>query len=399
MKSNTQKIIEQIKLIYNSTFIPIHCFEKDTCICALPTYDLPVDFIQAYKQQLKNTEENCFYISTKESLYVGVAKDTRDREIIIGPVSSTELSSKDIDSLLTTYMLPHTYKEGIQTFYEITPLFSLYQFLNILALVYQFLTGDFIDVFEKFGLVNPEAERSVGETHSVALIERKENSVFHNTYSFEQQYFDFVEKGDVDGLLHFMQTIPSLSEGRTSNDSLRQAKNIFISSTTLITRHAIAGGLDIETAYQLSDSYIQEVEKMSDQASITSLNATVALDFTKRVAEAKIPTGMSQDIFNCIQYVSNHVNQNISVEEIAQYLNMDRTTLSKKFKRELGFNISSYIMRRKLEEAKSLLNYTDMTISEISEYLCFSSQAYFQNVFKKKFKITPKEYRRNHTTQ
>ena len=76
---------------------------------------------------------------------------------------------------------------------------------------------------------------------------------------------------------------------------------------------------------------------------------------------------------------------------------MDRTTLSKKFKRELGFNISSYIMRRKLEEAKSLLNYTDMTISEISEYLCFSSQAYFQNVFKKKYGITPKEYRKKQT--
>lgn len=395
----TKEIAELLKLIYNSTFIPLHFYEQERCICAFPSYDLPVDFISANKSMLDITEGDCFYISTKESLYVALARDNYDREIIIGPVSSTNLSSKDIDSLLTSYMLPHTFKEEIQNFYENTPLFSLYQFLNILAMVNQCLTGKFIDVFEKFGLVNPEAERSIGETHSAALVERKENSVFHNTYSFEQKYFDYVEKGDVDGLLQFMQTIPSLSEGQTSSDTLRQAKNIFISSTTLITRHAIVGGLDVETAYQLSDSYIQEVEKMSDQASITSLNATAAIDFTKRVAEAKIPTGMSQDIFECIQFVSNHVNQNVSVEEIASHLNMDRTTLSKKFKRELGFNISSYIMRRKLEEAKSLLNYTDMTISEISEYLCFSSQAYFQNVFKKKFKITPKEYRKNHTTQ
>ena len=393
----TKEIASLLKLTYNSTFIPLHFYEGENCICALPTNDLPIDFISANKRLLDSTEEDCFYFSTKESLYVGVVKDNQNREIIIGPVSSTNLSSKDIDSLLTAYMLPHTYKEDIQTFYENTPMFSLYQFLNILALVHRCLTGKLIDVFEKFGLVNPQTEKSIGETHSVALVERKENSVFHNTYNFEKKYFDYVEKGDVDGLLQFMQTIPSLSEGQTSSDSLRQAKNIFISSTTLITRHAIAGGLDIETAYQLSDSYIQEVEKMSDRSSITSLNATAAIDFAKRVAEAKIPTGMSQDIFNCIQYVSNHVNQNISVEEIAQYLNMDRTTLSKKFKRELGFNISSYIMRRKLEEAKSLLNYTDMTISEISEYLCFSSQAYFQNVFKKKYGITPKEYRKKQT--
>ena len=50
-------------------------------------------------------------------------------------------------------------------------------------------------------------------------------------------------------------------------------------------------------------------------------------------------------------------------------------------------------MRRKLEEAKSLLIYTDKTISEISEYLCFSTQSYFQNVFKKKYGQTPKEFR------
>ena len=134
---------------------------------------------------------------------------------------------------------------------------------------------------------------------------------------------------------------------------------------------------------------------MSDQASITALNATCAIDFTKRVAEAKMPAGMSTDIFDAIQFISNHVNQHISVEDVARNLNMDRTTLSKKFKRELGFNISNYIMRRKLEEAKSLLTYTDRTISEISEYLCFSTQSYFQNVFKAKYGMTPKEYRKN----
>lgn len=56
--------------------------------------------------------------------------------------------------------------------------------------------------------------------------------------------------------------------------------------------------------------------------------------------------------------------------------------------------MSEFIMRCKLEEAKALLAYTDKPISEISSYLCFSSQAYFQNVFKKKYGITPNAYRR-----
>lgn len=50
-------------------------------------------------------------------------------------------------------------------------------------------------------------------------------------------------------------------------------------------------------------------------------------------------------------------------------------------------------MRYKLEEAKSLLTYSDKSLGEISSYLSFSSQSYFQNVFKKKYGITPLQYR------
>ena len=48
-----------------------------------------------------------------------------------------------------------------------------------------------------------------------------------------------------------------------------------------------------------------------------------------------------------------------------------------------------------LEEAKNLLSFTNKSLSEISNYLCFSSQAYFQNVFKKNYGMTPLQYRGN----
>jgi AraC-like DNA-binding protein len=103
---------------------------------------------------------------------------------------------------------------------------------------------------------------------------------------------------------------------------------------------------------------------------------------------------MSADIYESLQYISTHTNQPIRVEDVAEHIGKSRSYLSRKFKAELGFQISDFIMRRKLEEAKSLLSFTDKSISEISEYLCFSSQSYFQNVFKKKYGITPNQYRR-----
>lgn len=66
----------------------------------------------------------------------------------------------------------------------------------------------------------------------------------------------------------------------------------------------------------------------------------------------------------------------------------------KHFKEELGINIGAYIVRCKLEDAKGLLTYSDKSLTEISNYLCFSSQSYFQNVFKKKYGLTPLQYRK-----
>lgn len=78
---------------------------------------------------------------------------------------------------------------------------------------------------------------------------------------------------------------------------------------------------------------------------------------------------------------------------MADHIGRSRSYLSARFKKELGFDLGDFIMQCRMEEAKSLLRYSDKTLSEISSYLCFSSQSYFQNVFKRKYGITPKQYR------
>ncbi|MDL2301569.1 AraC family transcriptional regulator [Lachnospiraceae bacterium OttesenSCG-928-D06] len=381
--------------LYASTYIPMHHFKGNDIIEVFPNWAFMIDDMMIYKNATIQDRITFHYFVTEENLYIGIIRNKEiDEGVILGPISSVPLTADIIAGIATTYSNGEKNQTTIEEFFERTPVFSLNRFLHIMSLINKELNGELIDVIKKYENINSDIEESVNKSHSNSLMKRKEHEAYHNTYYFEQEYYSYVEKGDVAGLDSFLRTIPSITEGTVAPSLIRQAKNIFISSITLTTRKAIAGGLDIETAYELSDHYIQEVEKMSDSASITLLNNNAVFDFTRRVADAKIPQGMSQEIFNCIQYISNHVNQNISVKDIADTLNMDRSTLSKKFKRELSFNISDFIMRRKLEEAKSLLTYTDNTVSEISEYLCFSSQAYFQNVFKKKYGMTPREFRR-----
>lgn len=394
MIKTEKKLTEYLSILYNASYMPMHLIKGEDILASYPGWLLPLKYILQYKNYMEEIGISYHYITTDEALILGIVRDpSKDINVIVGPVSPIAISTKEIKSMIIKYALNIEDTEIIIEYFRRTPTFSLHQFLNIMVLIHKEMNGEIIHVIEKYQDMNSKIEKKISKEHSSALIERKENATYHNSYYFEQEYFGFLERGDVKGLNDFLQNVPYITEGNVASNSLRQAKNIFITSITLATRHAIVGGLDIETAYQLSDSYIQEVEKMSDISAITFMNMTAILDFTKRVADAKIPTGMSPEIFQCMQYISNYINQKLSVELIAKEMNMDRCTLSKKFKKELGFNISNYITRRKLEEAKSLLHYTDKTISEISEYLCFSTQSYFQNVFKKKYGMTPKEYR------
>ena len=176
---------------------------------------------------------------------------------------------------------------------------------------------------------------------------------------------------------------------------LRHAKNIFISTTVKAgMMGAIPGGVDIEKTYQLMDYYVQECEQIRTIEKINQLQYVMLLDFCQRAGDTRIPDGISPDVYACMTYIRNHTNESISVEDAAAHAGRSASYMMKHFKSELGIQMGAYIMRCKLEEAKSLLTYSEKSLAEISSYLCFSSQSYFQNVFKKQYGVTPLQYRK-----
>ena len=153
--------------------------------------------------------------------------------------------------------------------------------------------------------------------------------------------------------------------------------------------------MDIEQTYQLIDTYIQECEKLQTEEAVKNLQYNMPMDFARRVARQKLPAGVSQEVFSCMQFIVTHINEPTSASDVVAYSGKSRAYLFKKFQEELGVSIGKYITECRLREAKSLLRYTDKPLAEISSYLCFSSQSHFQNVFKKHFGCTPNDYRKD----
>lgn len=93
-------------------------------------------------------------------------------------------------------------------------------------------------------------------------------------------------------------------------------------------------------------------------------------------------------------YIENHLNQDISIEELCKELNVGRTKIYEIFKAELKMGISKYILRRRMHKAKKLLKTTNFSISEIAHSVGFSDYNYFSRVYKKIYGKSPKYYRK-----
>ena len=94
-----------------------------------------------------------------------------------------------------------------------------------------------------------------------------------------------------------------------------------------------------------------------------------------------------------LDYIYEHRHEHIFVEDLASAANLSLSFFSKKFHQETGMTPAAYIRRRKIEEARNLLRFSDYSYSEIAEYLQFSSQSHFTYVFRKETGKTPQEYR------
>ena len=103
----------------------------------------------------------------------------------------------------------------------------------------------------------------------------------------------------------------------------------------------------------------------------------------------------SQAVQKIMEYIEANYRENISLEELAVYVHMNRSYVSHLFKKETGDNLYNYLQQYRLEKAKELLEHTRDSIQEICWKVGIQDSGYFSKVFKKYAGMTPLEYRKS----
>jgi AraC-like DNA-binding protein len=351
----------------------------------------------SYLSTLLNTDKAVTYMITSYYSYYGCIKiQNSSSYLFIGSVSSLPYTRDSLFVMRKEFSIVSSKAESFSNFFNNIPAENLDTFINTLLLINytvsnKQLTREHITDFELYD----DVDVSISKKYSENSFLSKEEGTINDEREVETELLRYIETGKVNEVLQFYKRAKSTSSGIIADNSIRQLKNEFIVIITLACRAAIKGGLSETIAYPLAGVYIQQAERLIELDTITSLLGQALLDFTNRVANSIIPPNSDSILHNAVQYVRKNTNRNIIVSDVADHIGFSRSYLSRKFKKEIGFELSMFIRQCKLEEAKDLLAYSSKSINEISNYLCFSDQSHFQKVFKNQFGITPQAYRKS----
>jgi two-component system, response regulator YesN len=159
----------------------------------------------------------------------------------------------------------------------------------------------------------------------------------------------------------------------------------------LVTKLLVSSGIEPEGVFgsqPLSEQFMNCYTAEQYMDILERMLASVAERTKRKKSEADYITDF------VTKYVESHYGEDISLELIAEKLNITGAYLSTYFKEKNGINFSDFINAYRMNKAKEMLELTHLKIQEISERVGYHNVNSFIRMFKKVTGVPPGEFRK-----
>ncbi|PHV69668.1 AraC family transcriptional regulator [Sporanaerobium hydrogeniformans] len=210
-------------------------------------------------------------------------------------------------------------------------------------------------------------------------------------YEKEKELISKVKVGNIQeakSILNDLLGYVLFSEG----NSLDILKTRAVELCSLLSRAAIEGGGATDTILKISNQFLKSLQEITDFEILCS-KLQEAVEVFVESSFNYTPTKSNDRVKKAVAYISKNFSHAISLEEVAEHVNLNPTYFSSIFKQYSGSSFREYLNMVRIEESKRLLSNTDYTIIDIAIAVGFEDQSYFSKVFKKYTGLTPKQYR------
>ena len=394
MDNQLQTILEHF---HGLTDLPVRWMIGEETVLRLDAEVFSVAYDKDVRDQLLNSGENICYQITPESLVYGfirLQEPEHSGYIMVGPTILNGDRHLEVVRLGEAFHRATT--EALWDYVNSLKVSRLEEFFPMMNTLFVALRR------KKF------ADRgSLYHQFSTHIKIEDFSEVFQATSKREEQRFQedilyCIETGQIEELRSLLKGRNGLNTGVIPDyegvSPLRTIQDVFVTSTALCAQAAVHGGVNRDLVNEWSARFISLAERVRSFPEAQHGIGDMMLFFAEQVANIQRFSEKSELVQKAASYVAGHLKEKITVGQIAEAMNVNASYLSHEFKRQTGMSLSELIMREKVEEAKRLLRRKRASILEISQQLGFSSQQYFQNVFKKMTGTTPAQYQHDSKT-
>lgn len=391
-------IINKLRIFNYATELPVILYYENKYIFSIPEKLVTSDTILKKDELIKLTkqsEKGTLIIENKYKETMIVNNNQKDNiSIIVGPVLTAKIEQGTITNLTRDKVIPLHQKSNMQTYYNN---------LTVIGNDKLFYTGKLLETIissiAKDNITEDKIEykqNNKDETYYIQKKDNRSNAFLHAPYVIEKEISKLISNGDIENAKLVLKELNETPHAKLASNTIRSYKNSMICSCAIITRAAIAGGVNPDDAFTLSDTYINEIENIKEIKELESFEIKMVEGFTNKVIKVK-NNRYSKAVLDAIFYIDNHLCDDIKIKDIASSVYLNPSYLSNLFHKETGKTLNEWIKRKRIEEASYFVLNSNENIADIAFFYRFSTQSYFINCFKKIMGITPGEYRNRKT--
>ena len=228
------------------------------------------------------------------------------------------------------------------------------------------------------------------------LFLQKTNGIQRQPMNAEMKQYDDICNGDMEAVKQNLNNLTEILSRQLSDNPVRNAQYHVAIMASAIAKTCIQSGMGHDEAYTLADIYIRKADKCQTIERVIELLQELQLDFTERMQEIRKQHVISLHARKCIDYIYEHLGDDLTVNTLAKYCGLNPSYLSRLFYSETGTHLKEFVMNARIDTAQNLLKYSDLSYLDISVALKFSSQSSFIYAFRKITGTTPKKFREHY---
>ena len=318
------------------------------------------------------------------------------RFIILGPALTQTVTPEITLHQLHRYQLSPQAESAIMELYSAVPVIPTERIYRIAETAIHQLMG--MDIPIKFTQTNTiySLENMLRSSPAAPSPEIAQMRQIAQRYEFGNALIEAIKQGNSSLAFHIAgQYTPGTETTVRNQNPLRNAQNYCIVFNTQL-RHAMEQcGIHPYRVDKLSNEIGLQIEQLTEISKLKDFFSDMIRRYCRLVQKHSYPN-LSPLINLTVEYIKEHLSDNITVKDTAKALTVNADYLSAQFHQHMGISFIDFVNRERIHQAAALLSNTNLQIQQIAQIIGYNNASYFAKQFARFMGSSPRQYRHHH---